>query len=254
MTKASGIGQRFFVEGVDLSGDIGSLSSVSTPRGELIVTDIQKNAVERLQGLADGQITFDFFFNPSAGQAHLTLGALPSTDVQVMYLTSTTAGLAAFCIEAKQINYDLNRGADGSLTGSATALAATGKPAEWGRILAAKATHVAADEETGILAVGAAQTANGGVGYLQHFSADTNTVTYNIEDSANSTDGDDGDWVNLGSFPAVADPWDPIGHRVQVTGTVEKWVRATTTGGAFGNAVFAMVFRRGTAVDVEDLS
>ena len=103
---------------------------------------------------------------------------------------------------------------------------------------------------------GTAQRCMGGVGYLEHFSGAGSTISYDIEDSANSTDGDDGDWAALLAFTDVADPWAETGERKTVTGVVERWVRASTnkTNGDFSSAVFAMAFRRGMGRDDEDLS
>ena len=254
MAKKSGIGQQFYLQGVDMSGDVGSLSSIATPRGIQVVTGIDRDAFERILTQTDGAISFSAFLNDVAGGTHLTLGALPITDVHIMYMTGETLGDPTFCMVGKQVNYDPTRAADGSLTIAVDAKLSAGEPAEWCRMLKSNGTHASATDETGHLVdSGGVQTTKGGVGYLQHFSAASGTVEYDIEDSSDSTNGIDGAWANLLAFSDVATPYTPIAERVEVTGAVEKYVRCSTNG-TFTTAVLAMAFRRGTAFDDDDLS
>lgn len=254
MAKSSGIGQRLYIGGYDVSGDTGQINSIGSPINLLNVTGVDKAAFERIYGLRDGQISFTAFFNPATDAAHDALSPLPTADVLVLYLTGTTRGDPCAALTAKQIGYDGTRGADGSLTFLVDAQGTAGLFLEWGRLLVAKTTHGSATDETGILAEGGAQTTAGAVGFLQHFGAadpiPTGTIEYDIEDSSDSTNGVDGAWANLLAFSNVATPWAEIAERVAVDGTVEKWVRASTNG-AFSNADFAMGFRRRVANEVD---
>jgi hypothetical protein len=250
MVKQGGLGQALYVAGYDLSGDVGAINEAASPRNLLDVTAIDKSAHERINGLADGIIDFNCFFNDATAQAHDALSTLLTTDRHVLYLIGTTAGDPVAALLAKQVGYDWNRSADGALLGSVKCLG-QGSPLEWGLLLVAKTTHASASDETGIDF--GSQTAFGAVAYLHHFSAASGTVEYDIEDSSDSTDGDDGAWANLGAFNDVATPWAQIAQRLEITGTVERWVRASTNG-TFTTAVFAMAFRRGTAQDDVDLS
>jgi hypothetical protein len=248
MAKSSGIGMRLYLQGVDASGDVGSIQTMRSSAAVLDVTSIQDSAMVRIYGLRDGEITFNCFFNDADDETFDSLAALPTTNVLCLVLTSTTAGQPVLALTAKQINYDWVRGADGSLTGTVQLLAASGVPMEYGLLLASKTTHASADDETGIDF--GAQTTAGAVGFLQHFSAATGTVEYDLEDSSDSTTGVDGAWANLGAFTDVATPYAPIAQRIEVTGTVERWVRASTNG-TFTTAVFSMAFRRLRATDYD---
>ena len=250
MAKKTGLGQKFYVHGYDLSGDVGAINTCRTGVALLDTTAIEETQHTRLQGLSDGEISFALFFNDALAQEHLALKALPTTDRLVMYLTGTTRGDAAACLTALQVSYGWNRGADGALLGTVQALS-NADPVEWAELLVAKVTHSSATDETGIN--NTVQTTKGGVGFLQHFSAASGTVEYDIEDSSDSTNGVDGVWANLLAFSDVSTPWSQIAQRVEVTGTVEKWVRASTNG-TFTTAVFAMAFFRGTDNDRVDLS
>ena len=252
MAKGSGLAQDFYFGGFDLSGDTNSIKKCGSSRPALDVTGLNKSAHERINGLSDGEISFNVLFNKATSQEHDALKGMPSTDVLGMWLTARTLGDPVACLTAKQINFNWSRSTDGALIGSVQALG-QGVPVEWGYLLTKKVTHGSATDETGHILTGGAQTTKGGVGFLQHFTADSGTVHYDIEDSPDSTNGVDGAWTILLSFSDVATPWDEIAERVEITGTVEKYVRASSNE-TFTNAAFAMSFRRGTAQDDKDLS
>ena len=100
MVKESGLGDRLFVNGYDLSGDVGSIQTIGTSLAEQDVTGIDKSAVERLQLLGDGQLTFASYFtggatsDSAAVHAHQRLKTLSTTAVAT-YLRGTTQGGAA---------------------------------------------------------------------------------------------------------------------------------------------------------------
>lgn len=151
MGKSSGIGDRLYVHGVDLSGDVGAVQRLSSPLAHLEVTGLDKSALERIKGLMDGVIGFNAFFNPATGQAHPTLRAITSTDVLASYFHGQVVGNPAAFLLAKRVNYDGTRGADGSLAFTAEALAGAGSPLLWGeQYTAGKATHSSAANGTAI--------------------------------------------------------------------------------------------------------
>lgn len=248
MSKQSGLGMRLYLQGLDLSGDVGAINSMRSSMATVDVTSIDLSAMERIAGMRDGEITFNCYFNNADDATHDALAALPTTDVLCMVLTSTTAGQPVICLTAKQVNYDWSRGADGAMLGTVQLVAASGVPLEYGLLLKAKGQHNSATDETGIDF--GAQTTAGAIGFLQHFSAASGTVEYDLEDSADSTTGADGTWANLGAFSDVATPYAAIAQRISISGTVERWVRASTNG-TFTNAVFAMAFRRLRATDYD---
>ena len=248
MAKSSGLGMKLYLQGRDMSGDVGSIQTMRSSMVALDVTPIDKTAYERIAGLRDGEITFAVFFNDAVAGTHDALAALPTTNVLCMVLTSTTAGQPVFCLTAKQVNYDWTRNADGSMLGTVQLLGASGIPLEYGLLLKARGTHASATDETGIDF--GAQTTAGAVGFLQHFSAASGTVEYDLEDSSDSTTGVDGIWANLGAFTDVVTPWAATAERIEISGTVERWVRASTNG-IFTTANFAMAFRRKRTEDYD---
>lgn len=246
--KKSGLGMRLYLQGLDVSGDVGALQTLRASMAAIPATGIDESTASRIAGMRDGEISYNVFFNNSDDETHDALAALPTTNVLAMVLTGTTAGDPVFCLTAKQVNYDWTRNADGSMQGTVQLLAAAGIPMEYALLLKAKGTHASATDETGIDF--GSQTTAGAIGYLQHFSAATGTVEYDLEDSSDSTDGDDGSWANLGAFSDVATPYAAIAQRIEISGTVERWTRASTNG-TFTTAVFAAALRRLRATDYD---
>ena len=137
--KQSGLGDAFYIAGVDLSGDIGSLGSIHGGPAVHDVTGIDKSAMERIGGLRDGSIEFTAFFNDAVGQSHLTLKANVFTqvlDFNATYCRGTALGGEAAFIVARQLNYDQSRAQDGALTSGVTE-AADGFGLDWGRQITA---------------------------------------------------------------------------------------------------------------------
>lgn len=242
MAKQSGLNMRLYLGGFDISGDVGAVNTLRMSRAVQDVTGLDKLAVERLPLLMDGEIAFNVFMNAASDQEHEVLSAFPTTDQLAMLLFGTTRGDAVVHVNGKQMNYDWQRGADGALLGTVQILS-SGYPLESGILLVAKTTHASATDETAH--DGSAQSTSGGVGFLQHFSAASGTVEYDIEDSSDNVS-----FANLLAFSDVATPYAPIAQRVEVNGTVEQYVRASTNG-TFTNAVFSMAFRRRAAEDFD---
>src|SRR5262245_12601077 len=98
MSKQSGIGMKLYLQGVDMSGDVGAIGTMRSSVAVIDVTPIDKEAMERIPGLRDGEITFNCFFNNAEDETFDALAVLPTTDVLCMVLTSTTAGQPVFCL------------------------------------------------------------------------------------------------------------------------------------------------------------
>lgn len=241
MAKRSGIGQYIYVGGYDLSGDVGTINSVSAPRSTLGVTGISSSVLERVMAHGNGSLSFTSFFNDAAGQEHVALSALPTTDVVSIYAISGTRGDPAACLVAKQINYDPTRNTDGSLT-MLTDMMSNASALEWGKMLTASSETIASAGNLASLdELGAAgPTANGGIGYLEIMSLGSGTPTITIQDSA-----DDAAWATLLTFTVNSAN---TAERVTVTGNVDRYLRVEASG-TFTNLVVASAFRRGTAQD-----
>ena len=243
MAKASGLAQSFFVGSADLSGDVGAIGSCSTPVGSYDVTAINKSAHERIQGLRQGTLSFNAFFNDATGAAHLTLrapfGNTTTASKPVTWGLGPDVADAAFMADAMSLNYDGSRAADGMLTFSVDLQTEEFLPS-WGIMLPRVAdTHT---DATNVTTVDHGAPTTAGAEALRHVTSFTGSnFTATIQDSSNGSS-----WGTLKAFTQVT----AIGtERVTVSGTVERYVRIATTG-TFNPVTFAVSFRRGGAQDI----
>lgn len=242
MSKQTGLGDQLYVDGYNLSGDIGSLGGISSGvTGTFDVTGIDKSAHERILGLRDGGLEFSAFFNDDAGQAHPRLSALPTTDRVLTYCRSQVLGAPAAGLVAKQIDYNPTRAADGALT-IAVQAEANGYGLDWGhQLTAGQRTDAAATDGTGV-DLTTVSTTFGWQAYLHVFAFTGTSVTVTLQDSADNVS-----FANLtgGAFTAATGI---TSQRLagSPTATVRRYVRAITSG-TFSNAVFAVAFTRNEA-------
>lgn len=242
MAKVSGMGDRLFVNGFDISGDVGSVSRVACPKAVLNVTSILSSAMERIYGQRDGAIQFSSFFNDddTAGQegAFEVLKGLPTADVHVLYLKGSTLGGPAAGMVAKQVGYDPTRGADGSLAFDTQALA-NGYGLLWGEQLTAGiVTHASATNGSSV-DYGSTSTAFGLTAFIHVLSLGSGTPTVKLQDSADDSSFAD---ITGATFGTVAAGTAEI-VETSATATVRRYVRAVSTG-TFTDLEMVVVFVR----------
>lgn len=235
MTKQSGLGANLLFGAVDLSGDVGAVSSISGPRATQNVTGIDKAAMEKILLRSSGAMSFAGFWNPDAGAIIETLSALPRTDVLTTVaipaiIGAFAVGDPAVSLVAKQIGLDQTLGDDGSL-GVSTSLESNGYSIEWGQLLTTGQQSFGTGTVTGasIDRDGidfTTSTAFGCAAYLHVISHGSGTATFTIEDSA-----DDASFsaVTGMAFTAVTGA---TSERIQasLTETVRRYVRVKKTG------------------------
>lgn len=238
MTKQSGLGDGLVVDGIDLSGDTGSLQAIGGSRPTTNVTGINKSGVERLHLIRDGRIDWSSWFNPD--NAHDELSPLPTTNRIITYLRGQALGNSAASLVAKQLNYDPNRNTDGSLTIGLQARA-NGFGLDWGRqITTGLQVFSGAGNGTG---VDFAASTNFGLQAYLHVVAFTGTgVDVEITDSA-----DDSTYASIGSgvsFPTAAGV---VSARIQTDRdeTIRRYLRAELTG-TFSSATVLVAVTKNT--------
>lgn len=192
MAKQSGLGAALYLDGFDLSGDVGAVDKIHGGCATLDVTGLDKLAYERIGGLRDGDISFKAFFNPTITvQEHARLSTLPRTDVDAMVELWTPGAPAlgdySACILGKQVNYDPARAADGSLIFSVDIIG-NGFGVEWGQSLTAgkRQDTTATNPTSGLddLAGSPTSTAFGATVYAQVFSFAGTSITFTLRDAA----------------------------------------------------------------------
>ena len=238
MAKKSGLGNQFYFAGYDLSGDVGAINSISSPRGVVEVASINQSAQDRLLTHSDGLIEFNSFFNDASNQEHAALSSLSTSDQHAMFLMGSSVGDVGAGLVGKQINYDGARTADGGLTFSAS-VQGNATPVEWGvSLTTGKATTGAASFAS---VDQSASSSSGALGYIQAFSIASGTATIKIQESAN-----DSSWSDLIAFSNVTGR---ATERVTMEGSVARYIRVTVSG-SISSLVLAVLFRRGDAADI----
>jgi len=123
VTKQSGMGMTVAVDSsapaVEAIGNDITNLSFATPRGVQDITGVNSSAMERLLLLADFSITINGPFNPaSSPSSHDVFSTVPSTSVT--RTVTIVVGGKTLPNEVLFSDYALNRGADGSLTFTAS--------------------------------------------------------------------------------------------------------------------------------------
>jgi hypothetical protein len=246
--KETGLGDNFYLDGYDLSGDVGAISNARGGNSPLDMTGINKSAHERQGGQLSGEIEWSSFFNPAAAAAHPVLSALPTTNRIASYFHAPAIGQIAASIQCKQLNYDPSRSDKGELTikvhGESDSF-----PLEWGEQLTAGNINITAAGAQASLDYGsnantpAGSTPYGLQAYLQAFSVTGTSATVAIQHS--NDNGSTDPWANITGavFSAVAAA--PQSQRIATAGnaTIKRWLRVNVTG-TFSSFNFAVMVAR----------
>lgn len=233
MAKVSGLGDSFFVNQYDVSGDVNSVDSVSAELSTLDVTGINKRAVERIAGHSSAKMDFTTLFNPTAGNIHTALASLPTANVQVSYFNGNAIGNAAASIVGKQLSYDGTRADSGDLKMKVSTVS-NGFNLEWGTQLTAGLRQDTAATNGATLDTLVSKSF-GAQCYLHVTSFTGTSATVIIEDSTNGST-----WATLATFAVVSSPgFQRIA--TPLTEVVDRYVRVKTTG-TFTNCKFAVNF------------
>lgn len=240
--KLTAVGSNFYFGTADLSGDVGALSNVETSLAPLRVTGINASGEERIGGRRDGAIDFMAFWNVDAGQSHLTLSALPRTDIISTLIVGTPAvGSAAASMVAKQMNYNPAVGEDGSM-GVTISTLANAYGLEWGEALTTGKQSFGTGTVNGTsIDLGSVSTLFGAAAYLHVFSVASWTAVFTVQDSADDiTFAAITGLVFTGATGATT-------QRLQTAAgaTIRRYVRIQGTG-THGAAVVAVNFVRYT--------
>lgn len=250
MTKQSGLGAGFWIDGRDISGDIASLSRFNNGRNLLEDVGIDKFAMERMHGLRDGGMEVDSFYNVAAGAAFGAIQDVPPTGQRIaMYVhKQADLGTPVFAMVCRQASSEGSRGNDGSYTWSHS-LESDGWGIDW-----CKALQIGKRTDTGATvgsAVDFEQANNFGLqAYLEVFSFAGTDVTVKLQMDTASNFPSPTD-VTGGGFTTVTSG--PQAQRLQTARNfaVERYLRATTTTSAgFTSLVFGVAVRVNTVVNV----
>lgn len=236
MAVSTGLGGQLFVDQYDLTGDIPSVQRMAMPSGVLDFTTIDKSAMRRGYAHVDGELAFTSFFDDGTDLEHTALKAKGSgADRVCSYLQGSAIGNMAFGLVSKQINYDGNRNADGSLVFDIQMLANQYGSNFTTQLTAGKRTDSAATN--GSSHNNGAASANGLVVYVHLFAFTGTSVTIAVQQSSDNGGGDA--FANILATSALTTPTAVRLATASLTTSVEQYLRVVTTG-TFSNAVFAV--------------
>ena len=240
MAATSGIGGRFFLDAVDLSGNVGMLNRMSMNVGQQNTTTIQDEAMARTPTIRDGAMDWRGYFDDAG--PHAALSTIPSTDRQAGYFHRATLGAPAWVMIAKQVSHsqDVTNGelhVDVSTVANSYGL-------ELGHSLAAgKQNSTGAENLTGFDDTEVAADTNFGLqAYLWVFAFTGTSVDIQIQDSDDDGSVDPYADVTGASFTTVTGTGT---ERIQTgrTQAVKRWLRVELTG-TYSNLDFAVAVVR----------
>ena len=138
MAKISGLGDYFAVDTSggalkDISNDVTSLG-VNVGQNLMDITGLDKSAMERLIGLADGSFAVAGVFNPSANQAHSVFSNRSGTRTATYAIGGNTQGNSVLSMECLVGDYNQNRTADGMVSFTATLSLSNGTTPTWSTV------------------------------------------------------------------------------------------------------------------------
>jgi hypothetical protein len=250
MAKQSGLGSSLYVAQYDLSGDVGAISTLACPRAEQDVSAINESATERILLRRDGTLAYNSFWNTTAGQAEAVLAAIARADTITSVFVGNTVGSAAASMIAKNVDYNIAYGADGSL-GATTDAHGSGYGLEWsgggtgdGMLTTGKQSFATGTVDGTSIDLGSASTLFGAAGYIHVMTMPSGTATFAIQDSAdNSTFAD----VTGLVFTALTGPGSER-KQTAAGATIRRYVRLEGRG-THGTSLVACNFIRYLTAD-----
>lgn len=247
MAKQSGLNQRLYVAGFNISGDVGTIQNINGGPNPLDVTGMDKSAMERIGGVRDGALAFSSYFNPASNQAYPVLSALPTVDFPPLYVAQAIVGGAAASMIAKQAEYGAKEKSDGSYIFDSK-FTPNGFGLEWGVLLTndlrtdAGATSPATGLDQTVVS-----TSFGWQAYMQCTAFTGTSVTLTLQDSADNSAfanfaGGGGVFTAVSSAPATQRLASP-----GATDTVRRFIKVNSSG-TFSSASFIIMFVRNQTV------
>lgn len=245
MAKQGGMGDHFYVDEFDLSGDVGSLGNAGGGPNLSEVTAIDKSAVERIGLLLDGRLSFQSWFNPTATVgaegSHAVLKTRPTADRIVTYTIGAAIGAPAASLVSKQTNYDGTRGADASYSHSVDAQA-NAFSLEWGIQQTAGKQSITVATNNASIDNGAA-TAFGAASYVHLISFTGTDIFIGYDHSTDNAVGDPFAAIEAGALEAA---FTAVGKQrldTTSTATIKRYTRLYASG-TFTQATFVVNFVR----------
>lgn len=236
MAKETGLGAGFYIDGVDLSGDMAALTRISKAMSPLPMTGINKYAHERKSGKLTAQIQGQSWFNPDG--SHPSLSDIPRTNRVGSYVHKVASiGTPVASTTGKQVTFTGNRADDGGYV-LAIDILSDASWLDWGLALTAGTrTDTTATNGTGVDFTAGASF--GLQAYLHVFAFTGTDCTIALQGSSDNAVGDPYAAITGGAFTQVTSA--PIAEKIETARdqAIERWIRVVTTG-TFSSIEFAV--------------
>ena len=241
MAKVSGLNVRCFVMGRDISGDANALDGMGYTQETLDVTPLNTLAMKRITGRSDGSLSINCYFDAGTNLSHSTFtsnsGKLPTANQIITAPLGSAVGSDFAGLIAKESDYNVSSGTGSAITANASFSATAGVGGEFGEMLTAfDDTHSSATDGTAI--DNTSSTSDGGAGYAHFLSLSSGSVVIKIQESADNVT-----FTDLITFSTVGTSDVPTAERLEMTGSVARYIRVQSSG-TFTNAVIAVGFAR----------
>jgi hypothetical protein len=227
-----------FVDAADLTSffnEVSASQDVETAE----TTVFGQSAKTYIVGLKDGTMSVSGLFDGTADAVDDQLASSLGSETAGLVTVAPegrTAGKLAYSCQARKTSYEVSSPV-GDVVSTSLSVQADGG-IDRGVLLAAGSTVTTSATTTGIDQTGS--SADGGVGYL-HVTANTRdgASTFKVQDSADNVT-----FADLITFSSVTAST-AVGERVEVAGTVERYVRAShAPGGSSGSVTYTLAFAR----------
>lgn len=211
---------KVFANGYNVSGYFNSVT-VSGEADTAEVSTLGSDDKAYIAGMKDATISLEGFYAGGVGDIDELLESwLGTTTTWTVVMTDDSTGALAYMVKAVDTTYEV-----GAEIGAAVSVSAEGQVTggrEAGRVLHALAARTATG--TGTSVDNGASTSGGLAAYLHVTSASgtTPSLVVKVQHSA-----DNSTWVDLATFAAKTTS--NTYERVEVTGTVNRYLRASYT-------------------------
>lgn len=220
--SSAGRNARVYVNGYDLSSAFANAQS-QQQQGAYDVTTFRATSKAAINGLAEGTLSLDGYYEAGTGTVDAVLAAaLGGEGIAMVFADLDTIGRRGRACKAIETSYQVTAPVDGAVAVAAAIQADGGLDgivslhalgAETGTVNSASVDNGAA-------------TSNGAVGYIEATAFTGTSVTVKVQHSSDNTT-----WADLITFTAVSAA--NVTERKTSSGTVNRYARHVISGGTF---------------------
>lgn len=233
MSFSGGRNTKVYINGYDLSAAFHN-AQAQHQQGTYDVTAFGASSKAFINGLAEGTLSLDGFFEAGSGSIDAVLQASLGTEgVAMVFHNGDAIGSRGRACASLETSYQVTTPVDG-VVGVAAAIQADG-----GLDAIVSLHALGAETTTGAAASvdNGAATTNGGVGYIEATAFSGTNATVKVQHSS-----DNSVWADLITFTDVAAA--NAKERRTVSGTVNRYLRANHSGGTFSSVTDVVGFAR----------